>query len=740
MAIIGFFGAPEDQAYLPAFQSIVGAHALKVSLRPEEYLTSIAAKARATGLTDIITTDITTATTLLKAIPDFRHPINKNGALKKLSIDDYAGSCFVLPAAKLGTAHDVRVLILNPLAHLRTTDTGRFIFERFISKITKPARWFPQTRFTWETWTPANSAALLAKFSSARLLAVDIETWVDDPERRIRCVGYCALFADGSTHSVVVPFRSMLAHAFVRALNATSVAKILQNGMYDHAYFARWNCVCTNYLYDTQHLFHSWYSELPKRLDFITAFAVRDIRYWKDDSAGGEWELFEYNARDCWATLNAWCSLMTEVPQWALNNYLLEFPMVFPCLHTELDGIHVNMETFAQEKATVEDALEVQRARLAVWFGEAFNPGSPVQCKNVLTVLGVKGVESADAKALNAAAAASPFNTLIVGAIIAYRKQAKLLSTYYVADKFWTGRLYYKTNPAGTDTGRMASAESSFWCGLQIQNIPGGGGVKNWLEADEGYLIGEADFSQAEARGVAYKSGCQALMELVESDKDYHSWNAHKFFGVPYEAVTKPLRNLSKRVNHGANYMMGAAVLLDTMGPQNVAEAKSLLKLPATWTLLQVCQHLLRSYDAAYPEVHGQWVDNIKRTIALTKKLRSDLGWTRHFFADPTKSKPALNAAVAHGPQNLNAGILNSTFYPIWHASIYGDLKGKLRLKAQIHDSILFTYKADCPEIPAEVASRMEVSTPVTDCRGVTRNMVVPVDVNAGKRSWGQLK
>lgn len=739
MAIIGLFGSPEDQSYLPAFQSIVGAHALKVSLRPEEYLTSIAAKARSTGLTAIITTDITTATTLLKAIPDFRHPINKNGALKKLSIDDYAGSCFVLPAAKLGTEHDVRVLILNPLAHLRTTDTGRFIFERFISKITKPERWFPQTRFTWEVWTPANSAELLEKFACAKLLAVDIETWVDDPERRIRCVGYAALFADGSTHCVVVPFRTMLAHAFVRALNATSVAKILQNGMYDHAYFARWNCVCTNYLYDTQHLFHAWYSELPKRLDFITAFAVRDIRFWKDDSAGGEWELFEYNARDCWATLNAWMSLMLEVPAWATANYLIEFPLIFPCLHTELDGLSLDREVFDAKQLEAQTKLDAHAATLAAWFGPVFNPGSPDQCKRLLTVLGVKDVEAADAKALNSCAAMSPFNTRVVGEILAYRKQAKLLSTYFKWEKFWNGRLYYKTNPAGTDTGRLASTESSYWTGLQIQNIPQGPAVKSWIRADAGWdALAEADYAQSEARCVGYMSGCTALIDLVESDKDYHSWNASAFFGVPYESVDKPLRNLSKRVNHGSNYNMGAAVLLDTMGPKAALEAKTLLKLPAAWSLINVCQHLLRTYEKTYPEVKRDWYDALKREISLTKKLRSARGWTRHFFSDPTKSKPALNAAVAHGPQNLSVSIINECYYSIWRDTIYGDLRDRVRLKAQIHDSIFFTYRGH--EAAEEVQKRMRNPVQIKDIKGVTRTMLIPPDLSCGKKYWAELK
>lgn len=739
MTTIALFGTPEDRPYLPKFQELVGAHAIKVRQAPEEYLTSVAAKVKAHGIEAIICTCADSMVTLLKTQPDFRQPVTAHGRPKKLALDDYAGSFFVIPGAKLGVEHDVQVLILNPLQHLVTTAEGPFVFKRFISKITRPASWFPQTPFTWEVWKPANSATLLAKFSQAKLLAVDIETYVGDPERRIHCVGYCGLFADGTIHSVVVPFKDMLAHSFVRQLNESAPAKIFQNGLYDNLYFLRWNVPCHNWLYDTQHLFHSWYSELPKRLDFITAFAVREIRFWKDDAkTGGEWELFEYNARDCWATLTAWCSLVSEVPKWAIDNYLAEFPLVFPCLHCEVDGLAIDQNRFEIAKAKAEQNLEIERVKLSAWLGDKFNPKSPDHCKRLLTVLGMGVVESADANALIACAAIHPFNELIVSAIIAYRKQAKLLSTYFVWDKFWKDRLFYKLNPAGTDTGRLASSESSYWCGLQIQNIPSRGGVKSYIVADAGWKLAENDYSQSEARCVGYLSGCQPLLELLESDKDFHKWNGSAFFGVPYDAVDKPLRDLSKRVNHGSAYNMGASVLLQTMGPKKVAEARILLKLPAKWTLVQVCQHLLRTYEKTYPEVKGPWYDDVKRSIKMTKKMVSPLGWTRHFFADPTINKQALNAAVAHGPQNLSVSVINRVFYSIWKDTVYGDLRGRMRIKAQIHDSILYEYNDDA--VPAIVSERMRLPVKVKDYKGIERTMLIPNDCNSGGTYWADLK
>jgi len=740
---IAFFGTTEDRPYFPRLTEVVGVASLKATLTPQTTSAIIYAQCAVHNIQAIIVTCPITMTALLSALPDFRHPTDKRGNQKKLSLDDYAGSFFTIINKRNNAPLDV--LVLNPLKHLVSTPSGMFIAKRFVSKVTRPQAWFPQTDFTWQLWKPEISDQLLVKFMNARLLSVDIETYRDDELRRIHCVGYCALFADGSTHSIVVPFKDMLAHSFVKKLNASNVPKLFQNGRYDNAYFARWNVVVNNWLHDTLHLFHSWYAELPKRLDFITAFAVRKVRYWKDDSAGDEYNLFEYNAKDCWATMNAYLSLLKEAPAWATNNYLQEFPLVFPCAHVELDGILLDKARFDAAKAKAEERLEEVAVRIRTIFGDKFNPGSSDQVKRLLTVLGMGPTpESSDNAALVACASAHPFNEHLISLILAYRKQSKLLSTYFQWDKFWLGRCLYQLDPAGTDSGRLASRASNFWTGLQIQNIPRGPAIKQFFMCDYGWDgLGEGDYSQSEARCVGYMSGCQSLINLVESDKDYHRWNAHKFFGVDYDKIDTALRDLAKRVNHGANYNMGASVLLDTMGPKRVAQARLLLSLPAKWSLIDICKHLLQVYERTYPEVKRDWYNAIKREISLTKKLVSPLGWTRYFFADPSKSKPALNAAVAHGPQNLSVSVINRPFYRLWRDSVYGDLRGRLRIKAQIHDSIFFAWRG--AEVPSIVQERMRNPVQVRDINGVTRTMLIPVDMSIGKgdkpaKYWSELK
>lgn len=763
--IIGFFGiqsplqmGQHDRSYLPKLGELIGPHQVKVSLSEDgcEYFNVFASKVKASNLDAAIVTDQKLLSLILKSLPDYKQAYNKNGSEKKLSLNDYHGSVVEIEGFRVGREKPLEVLFLNPLEHLRTVPEAPFIFKRFVSKITQPTKWFPQTPFTWEVATEETIGGLFEAFQSALLIAVDTETDEGSDLRTINCSGYCALLPDGTTHSVVIPTTTAWGVQWMGRFNSLKAPKVFQNGLYDNLYFFRYNAPVFNWLYDTQNLFHSWYSELPKRLDYITAFAIRKVRYWKDDGkTGGLQSHYEYNARDCWATLNTCLSLLNEMPDWAKTNYLEEFPMNFPCLHVEADGMAVEKSEFDKARESVVAQLQPLEEKLRKWIHKDFNPGSPNQCKRLLKVLGCADkngvVKSSDEAALNAAAANHPLNALILETILEVRGLRKLRDTYLVWEKMWNDRLFCKFNPAGTDTGRTACSESSFWCGLSLQTIPVRDGpvIRRFIRADDGWDLGENDQPQSEARCVGYVSGCQSLIDLVEGPHDYHAWNAQSFFGIPYETIydevakktlNKAIRDLSKRTNHGANYNMGATVMLETMGPKKVAEARRVLKLPQNMPLVDVCAHLLAAYEKTYPEIKKDWYDDIKRTIGITKKLVSPLGWTRHFFASPTGNKLAFNAMVAHGPQNLSNHIVNKGFYKAWRESVYGEVRGRLRLKAPIHDSLLYGYKGS--DIPLLIKEWMTLPVEVKDIKGKVRTMVIHPDVSAkpGAKFWSELK
>jgi hypothetical protein len=730
-----------DDGHMQSFSrlSSLSGHQVSTSFTRRDNATEVAMLAQKHSVDAVGTSQSSLLSACLRNMPDFVPPPNN----KALTLDNYQGSLLELP-------YGIPMLVINPLERLNTVPYEKFLLDRYISKLTKPQKWWQQTEFKWTQVHEHTAPEVLEHMATADLMAIDIET-PGDVDRRIKLVGYATYnWKTKESRCFVVLFNSEWAWRFVQKANRVKAEKILQNGQYDCTYFARWNCMPENYLWDTLTLIHCWYSELPKRLDFIAAFALRKMRYWKDDGKTGSLEdEMRYNALDCWATLNSFLSMASEIPAYAMRNYLIEFPMNFPCLNCALEGMPVDKAQFAKVKAAKEAEAERTLDQVRSWLSApSFNPRSPKQMKKLFTVLGCGGLpDTAKASQLKARAA-SPLNDLILGEIEEYKKAAKLISSYLDEDKIWNGRWYYAIDPAATDTGRTGSRGSAFWCGDSIQVIPRGDSIKSFLCSDPGWLLAEADKSQAEPRCVGYMSGDTDLIALVESEKNYHAWNAHKFFGIAYEEIydaatgkklLTDIYDLSKRVNNGANYNMGASVMLDTMGPKNVAKAKLLLKRPAYERLINVCAYLLERYEATYPRVKGLFYDSIIRTIEVSSKLVSPLGWTRYFFAKPSrKNKPALNSAVAHPPQNLSVSILNKEWYAVWRDTVYGDLRGLVRIKAQIHDSIFFQYRPIFD--PRNVLKRLRTEVKVTGADGVERLMILPSELKSGADRWSLLK
>jgi len=749
---------PEDESYLDRFQRLapLTGHKLVKSSKSIDNPVTLDRLCDKHEIDAVFCAQEDSLKVLLHAQVDYLQPLKEKG----ISLDNYAGSLMKLRSGR-------EVVILNPLPRLRTVAEEEFVVSRYLRKVTDPASFFQATPFKWSLITLDNREAVLAEIQAARLVAIDIETpWPQDSIRSIRCVSYTVYDAAAhTTASYVIPFDEPWHQQFIRDANACDTPKVFQNGLFDNAYFLRWGAPCKNYFHDTFHLFHSWLSELPKRLDFITAFVLRDVRYWKEEGKTGNPEdLHRYCARDGWATVNSLLALLAEIPAWAIVNYTEhEFPMIFPAINAALEGIPCDVARFKAIAAEKEAAVEAQLAELRYLLDSpTYNPNSAKQNTQLFRLLGCGDLvkdEKLSAREnarrgtgkmqVQKASARHPLNGYILERVEAYKKESKQVSTYFNADKLWHDRILYNLNPGGTDTLRAASQESAFDCGWQIQNIPGSDdSFKQCCVAPPGWFIGECDKAQSEARCVGYLSGEEALINLVESGNDYHSWNASAFFGVPYEEIydnatgkqlNKPLRNLSKRTNHGANYNMGPAVMLDTMGPAAVAKAKVLLKLPAYMKLIDVCKYLLDRYVATYPAVKGSWYSSLVSAVETTGMLVSALGWTRRCFGAPRANKQDLNSIVAHAPQNLSVAIVNKEWYAIWRETVYGSLRGRVRVLAQIHDSILFIYRTQ--EDAKAVFALMNTRVAVTDPRGITRTMFIPSDLSApDKTRWSEIK
>lgn len=760
--ILGYI-SEDERSYVQALRELIPGVNLKISTKVPALTSDISLTAKLAGAAGVFVT-----------VPEIGEKLVDRGAniTTKYSQADFAGSL-----VKCGS---VDVVLMDDLSQIRTTTTGKHLAARWLSKITSPESWPRTPEFRYEyAGDPTKAAKALELLSTADYIAYDIETikqnlffdvigftgvWI---AKRTELSGPLVY----STRTFAFPHSDEVMQELIQRVLQLPNKKIAQNGKYDNAYLIRWGMPPVNWTCDTAHFFHSWYCELPKRLDFITAYSLRDVKFWKDDGEGSFAARAEYCGRDTWATACTWMSFMERAPDWAFANYIAEFTTNPACILAEHTGLELVPEGAKRLREYSEKIAFSHGVSIATSVGDpAFNPNSPKQVLALMHALGSRDLKDTKPPTMDKFANRHPLNQWFADNIKQYKSAAKVLSNYLKdsvcltdhAGKTWS-KVFYCLNPHGTETGRLASKEHHFWCGLQIQNIKRDEddeeavSVKEQFAAPAGFYLGEADYEQAESRDTAYLSGDPALIHAVDCGKDFHSLNASAFFGVPYEqiyrdlsyidpdgtehlagVINKVLRTLAKRVNHGANYNMGEGVLLDTMGIKNVIKAKALLNLPAPWSLLQVCGYLLSRFSATYHVMKNDWYSYVIRCVRVTHMLTGPTGWTRYCFGDPT-NKRVLNSYVAHPPQSLNAMALNKAWKRVFREVALVE-KQDFRLCAQIHDSILFAYRQGRLDLAYKVRDLMEMPIAVTDPAGITRTLLVPSALKGEHRVWAHLK
>ncbi len=772
---LAFYGTYADKEYLRNLKSCTDGRTCFIKLEKVTTIGEVVMFCEKRDITGIISTSIP----LLQKLLSWTER-------KAPSLNDYAGSLFKIPGRKGG---EIEVVFIHPVKQIVTVPYGRFLAQRYISKLTRPQDWMEKIPFDWCRIEPETFDLIFDNLSSAFLIAIDIETFKQDAQ--IRCVAFCGVWYDEeggiTSYAYVLPLDSTYNLALLRKLCwELQAPKVFQNGKYDISYLTRYGAPVYNYLYDTANMMHSWYAELPKSLGALNSFFVRESQYWKDLAHTDDlYEYYHYNALDTYATGVCAIIWLLTAPDWAKDNYRLEFPNVFPCHLAEMTGIARDMEALSKARAEEDEKEAAKLKSLRLLINEPdFNPGSPKQVLQLIHILGHKDIKTSEEKDLQKARFRHPFSGRILGLVVDIRKSRKLTTNYLTvgerAKEFHrydgTGnRILYALNPHGTDTSRLASREHHFWCGLQIHNISRGKSVKQTLVADPGFYLAEVDLEQAESRDTAYISGEEKLIEAVEGVRDFHSVNVEAFFGVSYDSIyddvnkvvlNKKLRDIGKRVNHGANYNMGAFILLETMGEEKMLAARNLLGLPKVWSLKEVAQYLLDSFHKTYPKIRSSMYAGVIEEVGKTKMLSSTamhhtdimrmmnqetialeydkgfIAWTRYCFGDPSRSKMILNSYIAHPPQSLNAQTLNKAWIRVFHEiAINPKHAANFKLIAQVHDSILFQYRIGHDYLCDMVAERMEIPITIEGYDKKIRTFTVPAGIKKGivDKSSGKL-
>jgi DNA polymerase I-like protein with 3'-5' exonuclease and polymerase domains len=552
---------------------------------------------------------------------------------------------------------------------------------------------------------------------------------------------------------------------FMQEMNATDIPKCMHNGMYDCLHSIVYRAWPRNFCLDTMGMAHAQYVSLPKSLDFVASITLPDYRQWKQQAkeaskSGDIRQYWEYNGRDTFNTARICLHYLRHLPVYARRNYATQFKLVYPSLYCGFEGFLIDNDKRKELRAAREIVVGKMLEELQIMADDkgdirakkpsGFNPGSYRQVQTyVYDILGAKDpkigfkkvdgkkqriVRGTDEKNLSAVGEQHPILFAFTSRIISYRENSKAISTYFdFVQK--NGRMLYTINPFGTETNRMASSKSNFWCGTQIQNIPYY--AKEMLIADEGFILCEPDNSQSEARCTAYLAQDLNLITALETPgRDFYKSLGTLFFGMDYEKVTTEFRNLVlKKIVHGTNYMMGPDTFIVNAGIENLLFAANVLDVSIGPDAGQISMKafatlLLEKYHEPFKRIR-QWYAEVKNEIRTTSMLRSPLGHVRYFFGDIDKKHQIFASAVAHGPQNLSVSILNRGWWKQWQ--LQKREPEDFRMKAQIHDSAPFQYRKGREDIRAEA---IECFNNPTEIHG--RILKIPVDYKYGT-DWGHM-
>jgi hypothetical protein len=254
------------------------------------------------------------------------------------------------------------------------------------------------------------------------------------------------------------------------------------------------------------------------------------------------------------------------------------------------------------------------------------------------------------------------------------------------------------------------------------------------------------DYSQAEARVVAYAGPVQQLKEWFKQGVDVHLETAREIGKTVHEkkiqlpknlflrkrpedyAKDDEERDLSKQTVYGNNYGQGAEKFSIVTG------------LPEVYA--KVLQGI---YHTRFPEIKGGYQRWIREQVDNTKTLRTPFGGRIVFY--DIINEDLYREAYAWFPQNI-VGYLTSRWYSL-NTRIFKDYKEVkvwtptnlrscgLDQRLQVHDSVGVVVDDDPSVISYAVKLMRENATQPCVLHG--DNLIIPVDFKIGY-NWGDLK
>ena len=565
-------------------------------------------------------------------------------------------------------------------------------------------------------------------------LAVDIETRAGHTaciglawsEREAICIPLmCAERPDGYW---TFEEEADLSYRLYQLLTHKNCHVIGQNFSYDAQYFHRHHHFVPNLRRDTMLAQHVCFSNLPKGLDFLSSMYCESHVYWKDDGKTwdektGEDQLWRYNCQDAVITFEVDTVEQNNVDSMGLREvHDFQQELFWPVLATMNRGIRCDHNKRAQFAMTLIEEIATREQWLIDALGHPINIRSPKQMKELFyDSLGQKpifnrksGTVTCDDEALSRIATREPILRPVIKKIQELRSLGVFLSTFVNAPLDVDGRLRCSFNIAGTETYRFSSSSNAFGSGLNLQNIPKGGGdddlelpnVRDLFVPDPGYTFFDIDLASADLRIVVWEADEPEMKAMLREGLDPYTEIAKEFYHDPSITKKDPRRQTFKSFAHGTNYLGTAKGLAERLGlPVHQAEQTQ------AW------------YFQRFPRIK-KWQEDLVDQVIKRRMVENVFGYRCHFF-DRIEGT-IFNQAAAWIPQSTVACLINRAYVNIHKQLPWAEVL------LQVHDSLAGQFPSHLGEwAMKEIVKCSEIVLPYAD------PLTIPVGVKTSTVSWG---
>ena len=274
-----------------------------------------------------------------------------------------------------------------------------------------------------------------------------------------------------------------------------------------------------------------------------------------------------------------------------------------------------------------------------------------------------------------------------------YRKWGKLYKTYIIGYQKYinsiTGCIHPDIFALSTDTGRMSCSNPN------VQNMPRATndplGIRNLIQAPDGWEILSVDYSQIELRVGAFYCRDKVMMDTYLNNGDIHAATTSVIFGVtPEEAKDKNSQNYKEHRTIAKNVNFGTFYGLFPKGLRNTLKFNAGIDYP-----IEKCQEIIDNLKAGYKGL-SVWQEEMKDRVRSNGFAETFLGRRRYLpdiYSDDWGKKSFAERCALNTPiQGTAADILKIAI-----CRILSGLPQRPWLKPvlQIHDELTFLVSAE---------------------------------------------